>query len=66
MQPKNSKGEPVLKKIIFSPYGIVGVAMYVVLVVLSVFWLDVPLGEAALYSLILTIVGVAVTWWNYG
>lgn len=56
----------MLKKIIFSPYGIVGVVMYAFLVVISVFWLDVPLGESLLYSLILTIVGLAVTWWNYG
>lgn len=56
----------MFKKIIFSPYGIVGVVMYIFLVVLSVFWLDVPLGEALLYCLILTAVGIAVTWWRYG
>ncbi|GEM_PF-4910038 len=56
----------MLKNIIFSPYGIVGIVAYIFLVILSVFWLEVPLGEALLYSFILTVVGVAVTWWNYG
>ncbi|GAB4577726.1 MAG: hypothetical protein Fur0022_04570 [Anaerolineales bacterium] len=55
----------MFKKIIFSPYAIIAVIAYIFLVVLSVFWLEVPLGEALLYCFILTAVGVVVTWWNY-
>lgn len=33
---------------------------------LIIFSLDVPPGEALLSSFILTVVGMAVAWWNYG
>lgn len=56
----------MLKDFLLSRYVIVGVLMYVFLVVLSVFSLDVPLGEALLYAGVLTVVGVIVTWWNHG
>lgn len=55
-----------MKKIFSFPHLVAGALVFILLVALSVFSLDVPLGEALLYSLILTVVGMAVVWWNYG
>jgi len=55
----------MLKKFFSMPYLVAGVVVFILLVALSVFSLDVPIGEALLYSFILTVVGMAVVWWKY-
>ncbi|MEJ5225850.1 MAG: hypothetical protein WHV44_15435 [Anaerolineales bacterium] len=56
----------MLKKLLFNRYTLVGLLVFMLMVGVSVFSLDVPLGDAMLYSFILTVVGMAVTWWQYG
>ncbi|NOH03018.1 MAG: hypothetical protein HND47_14200 [Chloroflexi bacterium] len=56
----------MLKEILLNRYVLAGALVFALLILISVFSLDIPLGEAFLYSSILTIVGMGVTWWSYG
>lgn len=60
------KKEAALKKFISIPHLAAGAIVFILMVAISVFSLDVPFGEALLYSLILTVVGMVVVWWQYG
>lgn len=54
----------MLKKILSHPSTLAGLAVFVLLSLIGVFALGLPLSEAVFFSFILTVVGMAVVWWQ--
>jgi hypothetical protein len=60
-----NRGKTMLKKVLINPYVIAGVIVFLLLLGISIFALDLSWSEALLGSAALTVVGIIAVWWKY-
>jgi hypothetical protein len=54
----------MLKPILKNPYAIGGIIVFLILFFIGIFALETSVWESALYSAILTAIGIVVFWWK--